>query len=155
MPGNGSIWERSNWVWSGADVKSGDLLHELEHAPFEADAEAKQGAVAHAQGQLENANPTAQELLQKSAGTQVAVDSAKRTLDAQLQSARPSPTSGVSDDDCQHPMCVPIAMRQVLELRDRFVDKGGFGGVDFLADRGSVARRANPKLRVTNECTEA
>ena len=85
----------NEWLFAeGADVKTGDLLYKLEPAPFEADVEAKQGAVAQAQAQLENANVTlsrAQELLGKSAGTQVAVDSAlaaKRTLDAQLQSAR-------------------------------------------------------------------
>jgi RND family efflux transporter MFP subunit len=187
VPGNGSISQRSNWVWSGADEKSGDLLYKLERAPFEAEAEAKQGAVAQARAQLENANLTlarAQQLLQKPAGTQVAVDSAKRTLDAQLQSARAqlhqsqikldyteirspidgrigrtsvtignvvSPTSGVLTIVSTDPMYAvfPIAMRQVLELRDRFVDIGGFGGVDFLADRVSVARRASPKLRVT------
>ena len=155
----------------GADVKTGDLLYKLERAPFEADVEAKQGAVAQAQAQLENANVTlsrAQELLQKSAGTQVAVDSAlaaKRTLDAQLQSARAqlhqsqinldyteirspidgrigrtavtignvvSPTTGVLTTIVgTDPMYVvfPIAMRRVLELRDRFADKGGFDAV--------------------------
>jgi membrane fusion protein (multidrug efflux system) len=155
----------------GADVKTGDLLYKLERAPFEADVEAKQGAVAQAQAQLENANVTlsrAQELLEKSAGTQVAVDSAlaaKRTLDAQLQSARAqlhqsqinldyteirspidgrigrtavtignvvSPTTGVLTTIVStDPMYVvfPIAMRRVLELRDRFADKGGFDAV--------------------------
>jgi membrane fusion protein (multidrug efflux system) len=51
----------------GADIKTGDLLYKLERAPFEADVEAKQGAVAQAQAQLENANVTlsrAQELLE-------------------------------------------------------------------------------------------
>ena len=157
----------------GADVKTGDLLYKLEPAPFEADVEAKQGAVAQAQAQLENANVTlsrAQELLQKSAGTQVAVDSAlaaKRTLDAQLQSARAqlhqsqinldyteirspidgrigrtavtignvvSPTTGVLTTIVStDPMYVvfPIAMRRVLELRDRFADKGGFDAVNI------------------------
>jgi membrane fusion protein (multidrug efflux system) len=155
----------------GADVKTGDLLYKLERAPFEADVEVRQGAVAQAQAQLENANVTlsrAQELLQKSAGTQVAVDSAlaaKRTLDAQLQSARAqlhqsqinldyteirspidgrigrtsvtignvvSPTTGVLTTIVStDPMYVvfPIAMRRVLELRDRFADKGGFDAV--------------------------
>src|ERR1700738_901749 len=78
----------------GVDVKSGDLLYKLERGPFEADVEAKKGSVAQTQAQLDNANLTlgrAQELLQKSAGTQVAADSAlasKRALDAELQSAR-------------------------------------------------------------------
>jgi membrane fusion protein, multidrug efflux system len=80
----------------GADVKTGDLLYKLERAPFEADVEAKQGAVAQAQAQLENANVTlsrAQELLEKSAGTQVAVDSAlaaKRTLTLNCNPLGPS-----------------------------------------------------------------
>lgn len=63
----------------GVDVKSGDLLYKLERGPFEADVEAKKGSVAQTQAQLDNANLTlgrAQELLQKSAGTQVAADSA-------------------------------------------------------------------------------
>jgi RND family efflux transporter MFP subunit len=170
VPGNGSISRRSNWVSSRADERSGDLLYKLERAPFEAEAEAKQGAVAQARAQLENANLTLarpQQLLQKPAGTQVAVDSAKRTLDAQLQSARAqlhqlqikldyteirspidgrigrtsatignvvSPRSGVLTTivsiDSMYAV-FPIAMRRVLELRDRFVDRGGFGGAIF------------------------
>jgi RND family efflux transporter MFP subunit len=170
VPGNGSISRRSNWVSSGADERSGDLLYKLERAPFEAEAEAEQGAVAQARAQLENANLTLarpQQLLQKPARTQVAVDSAKRTLDAQLQSARAqlhqsqinldyteirspidgridrtsatignvvSPRSGVLTTIVStDPMYAvfPIAMRRVLELRDRFVDRGGFGGAIF------------------------
>jgi membrane fusion protein, multidrug efflux system len=78
----------------GADVKKGQLLFRLERGPFEADVEVKQAAVAQAQAQLENANVTlgrAQELLQKLAGTQVAVDSAlatQRTAAAQLKAAQ-------------------------------------------------------------------
>ena len=155
----------------GADVKTGDLLYKLERGPFEADVEAKQGAVAQIQAQLENANLTlarAQELLQKFAGTQVAADSAiaaKRALDAQLQSAQAqlhqsqinlayteihspidgrigrtsvtignvvNPTSGVLTTIVStDPMYVvfPIATRRLLELRDRFADKGGFDAV--------------------------
>jgi RND family efflux transporter MFP subunit len=173
VPGNGSISRRSNWVSSGADERSGDLLYKLERAPFEAEAEAKQGAVAQARAQLESANLTLarpQQLLQKPAGTQVAVDSAlasKRALDAELQSARAqlhqsqikldyteirspidgrigrtsatignvvSPRSGVLTTIVStDPMYAvfPIAMRRVLELRDRFVDRGGFGGAIF------------------------
>jgi RND family efflux transporter MFP subunit len=170
VPGNGSISRRSNWVSSGADERSGDLLYKLERAPFEAEAEAEQGAVAQARAQLENANLTLvrpQQLLQKPARTQVAVDSAKRTLDAQLQSARAqlhqsqikldyteirspidgrigrtsatignvvSPRSGVLTTIVStDPMYAvfPIAMRRVLELRDRFVDRGEFGGAIF------------------------
>jgi membrane fusion protein (multidrug efflux system) len=78
----------------GADVKKGQLLYRLEQAPFEADVEVKEAAVAQAQAQLENANLTlsrAQELLQRNSGTQVAVDSAlatQRTAVAQVKAAQ-------------------------------------------------------------------
>src|SRR6202022_4240121 len=78
----------------GAEVKKGDVLFRLESAPFEADVEVKQAALAQAQAQLENANLTltrAQELLQKNSGTQVAVDSAlaiQRTAAAQVKAAQ-------------------------------------------------------------------
>src|SRR5690348_7500066 len=36
----------------GAEVKPGDLLYRLEQAPFEADVQAKQAAVAQVQAQL-------------------------------------------------------------------------------------------------------
>jgi membrane fusion protein, multidrug efflux system len=155
----------------GADVKKGQLLYRLERAPFEADVETKEAAVAQAEAQLENANLTlsrAQELLQKNSGTQVAVDSAlatQRTAAAQVKAAQAqlhqsqinldytemkspidgrigrtsitignvvSPTSGtlatiVSPD----PMYVtfPVSVRRVLELRERYADKGGFDAV--------------------------
>lgn len=155
----------------GADVKKGQVLYRLERAPFEADVEAKEAAVAQAQAQLENANLTlsrAQELLQKNSGTQVAVDSAlatQRTAAAQVKAAQAqlhqsqinldyteikapidgrigrtsitvgnvvSPTSGtlatiVSPD----PMYVtfPVSVRRVIELRERYADKGGFDAV--------------------------
>jgi membrane fusion protein, multidrug efflux system len=66
----------------GAEVKNGQLLYRLERAPFEADVEAKQAAIAEAEAQLENANialARAQELFQKSVGTQVALDDALAT----------------------------------------------------------------------------
>lgn len=78
----------------GAEVKKGDVLFRLESAPFEADVEVKQAALAQVQAQLENANLTltrAQELLQKNSGTQVAVDSAlatQRTAAAQVKAAQ-------------------------------------------------------------------
>lgn len=78
----------------GADVRKGQLLYRLERAPFEADVEVKEAAVAQAQAQLENANLTlsrAQELLQRNSGTQVAVDSAlatQRTAAAQVKAAQ-------------------------------------------------------------------
>ena len=155
----------------GADVKTGQILYRLERAPFEADVEAKEAAVAQAKAQLENADLTlsrAQELLQKSSGTQVAVDSAlatQRVAAAQVKAAEAQlhqsqinlgyteirspidgrigrtaitignvvgPTSGtlatvVSPD----PMYVtfPVSVRRVMELRDRYADKGGFDAV--------------------------
>ena len=155
----------------GADIKKGDPLYKLERGPYEADVEAKQAAVAQAEAQLINADLTlsrAQELLQKSAGTQVAVDSAlagQRTGLAQVKAAQAqlhlaninlgytdinSPIDGrigrtavtpgnvvglssgvlatvVSAD----PMYVvfPVAMSRILELRDRYADKGGFDAV--------------------------
>src|SRR5438105_3438273 len=78
----------------GAEVKKDQLLYRLERAPFEADVEAKQAAIAEAEAQLENANVAlarAQELFQKSAGTQVALDNAlaaQRTAAAQLKAAQ-------------------------------------------------------------------
>jgi membrane fusion protein, multidrug efflux system len=155
----------------GAEVKKGDLLYRLERAPFQADVEAKQAAVAEAEAQLENANLAvgrAEELVKRQAGTQVTLDNARttqRSAAAQLKAAQAQleqsqinldyteirspidgrigrtavtignvvgPTSGtlatiVSGD----PMYVvfPVAMRRVLELRDRYVDKGGFDAV--------------------------
>lgn len=155
----------------GADIKKGDPLYKLERGPYEADVEAKQAAVAQAEAQLINANLTlsrAEELLQKAAGTQVAVDSAlagQRTSQAQVKAAQAqlhlaninlsytdinSPIDGrigrtavtpgnvvglssavlttvVSAD----PMYVvfPVAMSRILELRERYADKGGFDAV--------------------------
>jgi len=155
----------------GADVKTGQLLYRLERAPFEADVEAKEAAVAQGKAQLENANLTlarAQELFEKSSGTQVAVDGAlatQRVAAAQVRAAEAQlhqsqinlgyteirspidgrigrtaitignvvgPTSGtlatvVSPD----PMYVtfPVSVRRVMELRDRYADKGGFDAV--------------------------
>jgi membrane fusion protein (multidrug efflux system) len=78
----------------GAEVKKGDLLYRLERAPFEADVEAKQAAIAQAEAQLENANVAlsrAEELFRRQAGTQVAVDNAlatQRSAAAQLKAAQ-------------------------------------------------------------------
>lgn len=155
----------------GAEVKKGQLLYRLERAPFEADVEVKEAAVAQARAQLENADLTlkrAQELLDKNSGTQVAVDSAlasQRVAAAQVKAAEAQlhqsqinlgyteikspidgiigrtsvtvgnvvgPTSGalatvVSAD----PMYVtfPVSVRRVIELRERYADKGGFDAV--------------------------
>jgi len=78
----------------GTEVKQGDLLYQLERAPFEADVEAKQAGVAQAQAQLDNANVAldrARELFERSAGPQVNLDNAtasQKTAVAQLQAAQ-------------------------------------------------------------------
>ena len=78
----------------GSDVRKDELLYRLERAPFEADVEVRKAGVAQAQAQLDNADTAlarAEELLEKSSGTQVAVDNARaaqRTAAAQLQSAQ-------------------------------------------------------------------
>jgi len=78
----------------GSDVKKGDLLYILERQPFQAAVDLQKAAIAQAEAQLENANISlwrAQQLLQKNAGTQEAVDTAtaaQRTAAAQLQSAQ-------------------------------------------------------------------
>jgi membrane fusion protein (multidrug efflux system) len=78
----------------GSDVKKGDLLYILERQPFQAAVDLQKAAIAQAEAQLENANISlwrAQQLLQKNAGTQQAVDTAtaaQRTAAAQLQSAQ-------------------------------------------------------------------
>jgi membrane fusion protein, multidrug efflux system len=157
----------------GAEVRKGELLYQLERAPFEADVEAKQAAIAQAEAQLENANTAlerAEELFKREVGTQVALDNARatqRTAAAQLKSAQAQlrasqinldyteirapidgrigrtsvtignvvgPTSGVlarvvSPD----PMWVvfPVSVRRVLELRDRYAEKGGIDAVQI------------------------
>lgn len=155
----------------GADVEEGQILYRLERAPFQADVEAKEAAVAQGKAQLENANLTlarATELLEKSSGTQVAVDSAlatQRVAAAQVKAAEAQlhqsqinldyteirspidgrigrtaitignvvgPTSGalatVVSPDPMH-VTFPVAVRRVIELRDRYADKGGFDAV--------------------------
>jgi membrane fusion protein (multidrug efflux system) len=78
----------------GTDVKKGDLLYTLERPPFQANVDVQKAAIAQAQAQLENANielGRKQDLVQKSAGTQQAVDTAQatqRTTAAQLQAAQ-------------------------------------------------------------------
>lgn len=157
----------------GADVKKDQVLYRLERAPFEAEVEAKEAAVAEAKAQLENADLAlfrAQELLRKNSGTQVTADTAlaaQRTAAAQLKAAQAqlhqaqinldyteikapidgligrtsltvgnvvSPSSGtlatiVSPD----PMYVifPVSVRRVLELRERYADKGGYHAVQI------------------------
>jgi membrane fusion protein (multidrug efflux system) len=78
----------------GSDVKKDDLLYTLERPPFQAVVDLQNAVIAQAEAQLENANISlwrAQELVQKNAGTQQAVDTAtaqQRTAAAQLQSAK-------------------------------------------------------------------
>ena len=78
----------------GTDVKKGDLLYTLERPPFQAAVNVQKAVVAQAAAQLENNNIELwrkQELVEKNAGTQQAVDSAQatqRVAAAQLQSAQ-------------------------------------------------------------------
>jgi membrane fusion protein (multidrug efflux system) len=85
----------------GAEVKKGDLLYRLEQAPFRADVQAKEAAVAQFKAQLKNAELTlerARSLLRTPAGQQSAVDTAEANAaalksqvlgaEAQLQQAR-------------------------------------------------------------------
>ena len=69
----------------GSEVKKGDLLYRLEQAPFQADVQAKEAAVAQFKAQLQNAEITltrAQSLLQTHAGPQSTVDAALANQEA-------------------------------------------------------------------------
>jgi membrane fusion protein (multidrug efflux system) len=76
----------------GSDVKKGDLLYVLERPPYQAALDTQKAAVAQAKAQLENNNIELwrkQQLLERNAGTQQAVDStqaAQRVATAQLDS---------------------------------------------------------------------
>jgi membrane fusion protein (multidrug efflux system) len=78
----------------GAEVKKGDLLYQLEKAPFQADVAAKQAQVAQLQATLVNAHLTterARTLLGGPAGLQSNYDAAiatERSLQAQIQGAQ-------------------------------------------------------------------
>ena len=78
----------------GSEVKRDDMLYTLEKPPFQAAVDLQKAAVAQAEAQLENANTELwrkQQLLQKNAGTQEAVDNAQatqRVATAQLKSAQ-------------------------------------------------------------------
>jgi membrane fusion protein (multidrug efflux system) len=78
----------------GIDVKKGDLLYVLEQPPYQASVDVQKAAIAQAQAQLDNAKTELwrkQQLVEKSAGTQQAVDTAEatqRTEAAQLQAAQ-------------------------------------------------------------------
>ena len=79
---------------AGTDVKKGDLLYVLEQPPYRASVDVQKAAIAQAQAQLDNAKIELwrkQQLVEKSAGTQQAVDTAEatqRTEAAQLQAAQ-------------------------------------------------------------------
>jgi membrane fusion protein (multidrug efflux system) len=78
----------------GTDVKKGDLLYTLERPPFQAVVDVQKAAIARAAAELENNNIELwrkQNLLEKNAGSQQAVDiaqAAQRVAAAQLQSAQ-------------------------------------------------------------------
>src|SRR6201991_1077000 len=85
--------EKRNFV-EGAEVKTGDLLYELERGPFEADLESKKGQGAQLQATLVNAKLTtdrARTLLGGPAGQQSTYDAAlatQQSLEAQIQAAQ-------------------------------------------------------------------
>ncbi|WP_298257126.1 efflux RND transporter periplasmic adaptor subunit [Bradyrhizobium sp.] len=78
----------------GSELKTGDLLYQLERGPFEADLNSKQAQVAQLQATLDNAKLTtnrAKTLLSGPAGQQSTYDTAlanQRSLEAQVQAAQ-------------------------------------------------------------------
>jgi membrane fusion protein (multidrug efflux system) len=78
----------------GTDIKKGDLLYVLEQPPYQASVDVQKAAIAQAQAQLDNDKIELwrkQQLVEKSAGTQQAVDTAEatqRSRTAQLQAAQ-------------------------------------------------------------------
>ncbi len=78
----------------GSEVKTGDLLYQLERGPFESDLKSKQAQVEQLQATLENAKLTtnrAKALLGGPAGQQSTYDAAlasQRSLEAQVQAAQ-------------------------------------------------------------------
>lgn len=85
--------EKRNFV-EGSEVKTGDLLYQLERGPFEADLKSKQAQVAQLQATLVNAKLTtdrARTLLGGPAGQQSTYDAAlanQQSLEAQVQAAQ-------------------------------------------------------------------
>jgi membrane fusion protein, multidrug efflux system len=85
--------EKRNFA-DGAEVKTGDMLYQLERGPFEADLEAKQAQVAQLQATLVNAQLTtnrAKSLLGGPAGQQSTYDAAiaaQQSLEAQVKAAQ-------------------------------------------------------------------
>ncbi|HEU0154972.1 MAG TPA: efflux RND transporter periplasmic adaptor subunit [Stellaceae bacterium] len=157
----------------GSEVKKGELLYQLEQAPFQAQVDYNKANVAQLEAQHRNAQLTldrAQYLLKTPAGQQSTYDTAlasERSLAAQIAGAQAqleqaeinlgytqirapidgkisatavtignvvSPTSGtLANLVSQDPMYVvfPIALRTGLELRDKYVPKGGFSAVQI------------------------
>src|SRR5436305_5625494 len=155
----------------GAEVKTGDLLYQLEKAPFQADVAAKQAQVAQREAPLVNARLTterARTLLAGPAGLQSNYDAAianQRSLEAQIQGAQAqlqssqinlgytdihspidgrtgrtaitvgnvvSPSSGtLTTIVSQDPIYVsfPVSFREALELRQKYLPRGGFNAV--------------------------
>jgi membrane fusion protein (multidrug efflux system) len=78
----------------GTEVKTGDMLYQLERGPFEADLKSKQAQVAQLQATLVNAKLTtdrARTLLGGPAGQQSTYDAAlatQQSLEAQIQAAQ-------------------------------------------------------------------
>jgi len=85
--------DKKNFV-EGSEVKTGDLLYQLERGPFEADLKSKQAQVAQLQAILVNAKLTtdrARTLLGGPAGQQSTYDAAlanQQSLQAQVQAAQ-------------------------------------------------------------------
>lgn len=85
--------EKRNFA-EGAEVKTGDMLYQLERGPFQADLEAKQAQVAQLQATLVNAKLTtdrAKALLGGPAGQQSTFDAAtanQQSLEAQIKAAQ-------------------------------------------------------------------
>jgi membrane fusion protein (multidrug efflux system) len=155
----------------GAEVKTGELLYQLERGPFEADLATKQATVEQLQATLVNAKLTtdrARTLLGGPAGQQSTYDAAianQRSFEAQVLAAQAqvqlsqinldyteihspidgkigrtavtegnvvNPSSGtLTTIVSQDPMYVtfPVPVRESLELRERYVTKGGFKAV--------------------------
>lgn len=155
----------------GAEVKTGDMLYQLERGPFEADLEAKQAQVAQLQATLVNAKLTtdrAKALLGGPAGQQSTFDAAtanQQSLEAQIKAAQAqvdlskisvdyteihspingkigrtavtegnvvTPSSGtLTTIVSQDPMYItfPVPVREALELRQRYAQRGGFKAV--------------------------
>ena len=86
-------WLDKQLFVEGTDVKKGDLLYTLEKPPFQAAVDRQKAAVAQAEAQLKNADIElwrAQQLVERSAGTQQRVDTAEanqRVAAAQLKAA--------------------------------------------------------------------